>query len=195
MGHAQPIARLDFEAYLDWEITQSEKHEFIAGEIFAMGGARRAHVTVALNIASALKSHLRGGPCRAYVSDMKLRVIEADASFYPDVMVSCDPRDHAAEQYLQFPTLIVEILSDGTAAFDRGDKFAAYRKVKSLREYVIVDIDARRIECFRLDATGHWVLHEFSGDVHCELESVRCSIPITAVFEDAEPPAGSNVSA
>lgn len=187
MGHAQPIAKLDFESYLDWESTQSDKHEFVAGEVFAMGGARRAHVTVSLNIASALKSHLRGGPCRAYMADMKLRVIEADAGFYPDVMVSCDPRDHAAEQYLQYPTLIVEILSDGTAAFDRGDKFAAYRRIKSLREYVIVDVDARRVEGFRLDTSGHWVLHEFSGDGTCEMQSVRFAMALDAVFEDAEP--------
>ena len=134
MGHAQPIQKLDFESYLDWESGQSDKHEFVAGEVFAMGGARRAHVTVAGNIFAALKSHLRGGPCRAYMSDMKLRVAEADAGFYPDVMVSCDARDHAAEQYLQHPTLVVEVLSDGTAAFDRGDKFAAYRRLQS-REF------------------------------------------------------------
>ena len=195
MGHAQPIQKLDFESYLDWESGQSDKHEFVAGEVFAMGGARRAHVTVAGNIFAALKSHLRGGPCRAYMSDMKLRVAEADAGFYPDVMVSCDARDHAAEQYLQHPTLVVEVLSDGTAAFDRGDKFAAYRRLESLREYVIVDIDARRVESFRRDATGHWVLHEFSGDGDCELESMRFSMPLAAVFEDAEPLAEANVPA
>ena len=188
MGYAQAIATLDFDAFLAWEITQVDKHEFVRGEVFAMGGARRAHVTVALNIATALKSHLRGGPCRAYVSDMKLRILEADASFYPDVMVSCDSRDHAAEQYLQFPTLVVEILSEGTAAFDRGEKFAAYRRVKSLKEYAIVDIDARRVESFRVDASGHWVLHEFSGVGDCELASVQCAIPLAAVFENADPP-------
>ncbi len=194
MGHARPIAKLDFESYLNWESGQTDKHEFVAGEVFAMGGARRVHVTVSLNIASALKSHLRGGPCRAYMADMKLRIREADASFYPDVMVSCDARDHAAEQYLQFPTVIVEILSEGTAAFDRGDKFAAYRRIKSLREYVIIDIDARRVECFRLDASEHWVLHEFLGNGSCALASVGCSITLAAVFEDAEPPTESEVA-
>ncbi|MFM9884810.1 MAG: Uma2 family endonuclease [Burkholderiales bacterium] len=195
MGHAQPIARLDFGAYLDWERDQADKHEFVEGEVFAMGGARRAHVTVAGNLFSALKSHLRGGPYRAYVSDMKLRIAEADAGFYPDVMVSCDARDHAAEQYLQHSTLIVEVLSDGTAAFDRGGKFAAYRRLESLREYVIVDIDARRVESFRRDATGHWVLHEFAGDGNCEFESVRFAMPLAAVFEDADPPAEANAPA
>ncbi len=187
MGHAQPILKLDFESYLDWESGQSDKHEFVGGEVFAMGGARRVHVTVAGNIFASLRFHLRGGQCRAYTSDMKLRVTAADAGFYPDVMVSCDARDHAAEQYLQHPTLIVEVLSDGTAAFDRGDKFAAYRRIESLREYVIVDIDARRVESFRRDATGHWVLHEFSDDGNCEFESVSYAMPLAAVFEDADP--------
>ncbi|TXL21852.1 hypothetical protein BMR03_11595, partial [Methylococcaceae bacterium HT2] len=113
------------DEYLAWEELQEEKHEYVHGEIFAMGGARREHVLVSLNIASALKQHLRGTPCRAYMSDMKLRVASMDTFFYPDVIVSCNQKDHQAEQYLSFPTLIVEVLSDSTEAYDRGAKFTA----------------------------------------------------------------------
>ncbi len=191
MGHAQALIRLDFDAYLQWEEQQSEKHEYHAGEVFAMVGARKSHVTVAGNLFAAFKAHLRGSPCRAYVADMKLRVAAADASFYPDVMVTCDPRDHAADRYLEHPVLVVEVLSEATAAFDRGDKFAAYRRLPSLREYAVIDIDALRVECFRRDAADHWVLFEFVGDAACEFASIELSLPLAAVFEDvsaAEPP-------
>jgi len=188
MGHAQTVIRLDFDAYLDWESARADKHEYLAGEVFAMTGARRAHVAVAGNLFAALRAHVRGGACRAYISDMKLRIEAADASFYPDVMVSCDPRDHAAERYLEHPTLIAEVLSDTTAAFDRGEKFAAYRRLASLREYLMVEIDSRRVECFRRDSTDHWVLHEFADEQSCELASLGVSIPLKAIFEDIEPP-------
>lgn len=187
MGHAQPLIRLDFDAYLQWEEQQSEKHEYCAGEVFAMVGAGKSHVTVAGNLFAAFKAHLRGGRCRTYISDMKLRVAAADASFYPDVMVTCDPLDHAAERYLEHPLLVVEVLSEATAAFDRGDKFAAYRRLASLREYAVIDIDARRVECFRRDAANHWVLFEFAGAANCEFAAIDLTMPLTAVFEDVGP--------
>ncbi len=186
MATAQPVSRMDFEAYLDWEELQTEKHEFVRGEIFAMAGARREHVTVSLNLAAALKGHLRGGACRVYMADMKLRVEAADASFYPDVMVTCDRRDHAADRELRHAMLVVEVLSESTAAYDRGDKFADYRKLDSLREYAIVDIDARRVECFRRNAENHWVLYEFAGNETCEFASIDFGIPLAEVFEDVE---------
>jgi Uma2 family endonuclease len=96
----------DAEAYLAWEEQQVEKHEFIAGEVFARAGARRDHVVVSGNLYAAFKQRLHGGPCQAYVADLKVRVDAVDAFFYPDVVVSCDPRDHAADQFIAHPTLI-----------------------------------------------------------------------------------------
>jgi len=118
------------------------------------------------------------------MADMKLRVEAADAGFYPDVMVSRDSRDHAADLYLSHPVLVVEVLSDSTAAYDRGDKFADYRKLPSLQEYAIVDIDSRRVECFRRNAENHWVLYDFEGDGECEFAGIGLSMPLAAVFED-----------
>lgn len=176
--------------YLAWEEHQTEKHEYVRGEVFAMVGARREHVVVALNLASALKQRLRGGPCQAYVSDLKLRVEAADAFFYPDVMVSCDPRDHAASLFLSHPTLIVEVLSESTAAYDRGDKFAAYRTLPSLQEYVVVDVQARRLETFRRAPHGDWLFHEYgAGSADCPFPSLDVSVPFDEIFENlaAEP--------
>jgi Uma2 family endonuclease len=157
MGLPQP--RFDRYAYLDWEAQQADKNEYLAGEVFAMVGARQEHVVVALALAARFREHLRGSRCRAYTSDMKLEVVAADAVFYPDVMVSCDEADRQRDLALRAPRLIVEVLSDSTAAFDRGAKFAAYRRLESLQEYLLVDIDARRLELFRREPVG-WVLHD-----------------------------------
>lgn len=174
--------------YLDWEARQTTKHEFLAGEVFAMADARDAHVTVALNVASLLKSHLRGTPCRVYIADMKLRVETADAFFYPDVFVTCDPRDHRADLLKSHARLVIEVLSEFTAAFDRGQKFASYRRLESLQEYVIIDADARTVDVFRRDASGHWVLHPYEGKAVAEFTSLDFQASLSALFEDVPPP-------
>jgi len=183
----------DAAAYLAWEETQSEKHEYIAGEVFAMAGARREHVVVSGNTFAALKQALRGGPCQAYIADMKLRVEQADAFYYPDVMVSYSAADHRAEQYLSEPTLIVEVLSDA-AAFDRGNKFAAYRTLATLQEYVVIDIPARRVECYRRTPENDWLLHDYVGDESCAFTSLGVAVPMAELFENVavteEPDAG-----
>lgn len=176
--------RFDADAYLEWEETQSEKHEYMDGEVFAMAGARREHVVVAGNAFAALKQALRGSRCQAYISDMKLRVEQVDAFYYPDVMVSCSAQDHKAEQYLSEPSLIVEVLSDSTAAFDRGNKFAAYRTLASLKEYVIVDIPARRVECYRRTPENNWLLHDYVADDICEFPSLGVAVSMAELFEN-----------
>lgn len=178
--------RFSAKDYLAWEETQAEKHEFVAGEVFAMVGARQDHVIVSGNIFAALKQRLRGTPCRPYVADLKLKVEAADAFFYPDVMVSCHPGDLGSQQYISNPSLIVEVLSDSTADYDRGGKFVAYRKLDSLKEYLIVDIEARRVECFRRMTDNDWLLHDHVGEVDCELSSLGVQIPMAEIFEDIE---------
>jgi len=172
--------------YLAWEALQKEKHEFVLGETFAMGGARREHVIVSLNIAAALKQHLRGTPCHAYISDMKLQIEQIDAYYYPDVMVSCAQNDQKAEQALTQPSLIIEVLSDSTEAYDRGEKFAAYRQVLSLKEYVLIDIKSRRVECFRRTTDSDWLFHDYSKEAVCHLSSVEADIPLADIFEDID---------
>jgi len=181
----QTVKQNCFDAgiFLAWEATQTEKHEFLAGEVFAMGGARREQVLVSGNIYSAVKQRIRGTPCQAYIADMKLRVDAMDAFFYPDVMVSCHPDDRRAEQFLSHPRLVIEVLSESTAAFDRGGKFAAYRSLESLQEYVIVDIDSRRVECFRRTLENEWLLHDYVGATDCNLSSLALAIPLAEIFE------------
>jgi len=178
--------RFDADAYLAWEADQADKSEYVAGEVFAMAGARRTHATVALNIGSALRTHLRGSTCLPFISDMKLRVASADAFYYPDVMVTCDARDRRADLFIEHPKLIIEVLSDSTAAYDRGGKFSGYRQIAELQEYVLVDVEARRVEVFRRQANNVWLFQDYAGAPACEFESVKLTLDMTTVFEDVD---------
>lgn len=181
-----PMSARDF---LTWDATQTVRHEFVAGEVFAMAGAGEAHVTVALNVAMALRQHLAGTPCRTFITDMKLRVEAADAFFYPDVMVTCSAADAADPLVKRDPVLLVEVLSPATAAFDRGDKFAAYRQLPGLREYLLVDTDSRRCDLYRKGGDGLWVLHPFDAGQTLRLESVALDLPAQPLW--AEVPAAT----
>ena len=185
MGLPQEKIKLGAQEYLDWEAEQLDKHEYVAGEVFAMGGTRQGHVIVALNLGSALREHLRGTPCRPLIADMKLNVQAMDAYYYPDVMVTCHDADKLADLAIEHPKLIIEILSDSTAAYDRGAKFAAYRKIDSLEEYVLVDVDSKGVESFCRQADGRWLLRDFAGEVSCVFESVALTMTMERVFEDA----------
>lgn len=178
-----PMSRSEF---LAWEHEQLEKHEFWQGEVFAMTGARQAHVMVAGNVFALLKSHLRGKPCRAYISDMQLEVEAADAVYYPDVVVSCDPADLLAERVLRRPTVLIEVLSDSTAAYDRGVKFAAYRKLPSLKEYVLIDPERRTLEIFRRTEQDDWLLVTRDAERGLVLPSLEFEAGLDAVFEDLD---------
>lgn len=184
MGHPAKVAEFIAEHYLAWENARSDKNEFLRGEVFAMVGATRKHVTVAVNMATILSTHLRGSGCRAYVSDMKLRIEAADAFFYPDVLVTCDAKDHEAETYMVSAVLIVEVLSPSTEAYDRGDKFAAYRKLPTLREYLLIDPESRRVEIYRAGTEGRWVLTDLDPAGTLRLESVNVEISVEQIFEN-----------
>jgi Uma2 family endonuclease len=165
------------------------RHELVGGEVFAMAGAGEVHVTVALNVAMALRQHLAGSPCRTFITDMKLHVEAADAYFYPDVMVTCSTTDAADPIVKREPTLLVEVLSPSTAAYDRGAKFAAYRRLPSLREYLVVDTDSRGCDLHRLGADGLWVLHPFDPGQTLELASVGLVLPADELWAEVPAPA------
>ncbi len=174
----------DAAAYLAWEETQPERNEYIAGEVFAMVGVRQSHNVATLNVATLLRNELKGSPCRVFVESVKTRVEAADCFFYPDVVVTCDPRDRLTPEYISHPVLVVEVLSDSTAAFDRGAKFAAYRKLESLQEYALIDVGAQRIEVFRRNPENHWVLYDYgSGDV-VEFASLSLHLEAREILDD-----------
>jgi Uma2 family endonuclease len=131
------------EEFLDMEEASPTKHEYVAGQIYALSGATARHNRIALNIASQLWAAARGGPCRVYGSDMRLRIGD-DAVYYPDVQVVCDPAE-TEHLYTTAPCVIVEVLSPSTSSIDLREKLMAYRRLESLRAYVIVFQDERRV--------------------------------------------------
>ena len=178
--------KMSVEEFLAWEETQPEKYELVNGEVYPheiynMVGARRIHVIVNLNVAAALKAHLRGGPCQAFINDMKLAV--AENAFYPDILVTCDPQDLTADLVMRSPKVIIEVLSPSTANFDRGDKFLAYRSLPSLEEYALIDPESRQIEVYRQAGEGNWLLVTSDSPRGLILNSLDFRAPPEVVFE------------
>jgi Uma2 family endonuclease len=130
-----PAQKTVFSAddYLAWEPAQLDRHEYLDGDVYALADAEDRHVTVSMNIAFALRQHLSGSPCRTYMSDMRLHVAAANSYFYPDVLVTCSALDLASAVVKTEPKLIIEVLSPGTAAYDRGVKFSHYRSLAMWR--------------------------------------------------------------
>ncbi|MCL1465941.1 Uma2 family endonuclease [Argonema galeatum] len=174
------------EEYLAGEELSPIKHEYICGQVYAMAGASDPHVTISLNLASALRNHVRGKGCRVYMSDMKAQIETLNIFYYPDVMVSCDQRDRAFQSFKQYPCLIVEVLSRGTEGFDRGDKFGDYQELETLQEYVLIGQKRQRIECFRRNSEGLWVLQTYRQGSEIYLASVDFRVSIDALYEDVQ---------
>ncbi len=172
------------EEYLTEEELSPVKHEYIDGQVYAMAGASDAHVTIAGNLFALLRNYLRGSGCRVYMSDMKAHIETANTFYYPDVMVTCDARDKALPNHKKYPCLIVEVLSESTEAFDRGDKFINYQQLPTLQEYVLINQKRQRLECFRRNAEGLWVLHPYTQGSEIHLASIDFRTNIDNLYED-----------
>lgn len=182
MGLAQPKPSFDLEAYLDWENQQAERHEFVHGEVFAMVGTRDTHNHIALNVAIAFRNHLKGSSCKVYMSDIKLYVAESESVFYPDVFVTCEsPSDPLVKKDA---TVIVEVLSPSTEAYDRGRKFAHYRHLPGLQHYLLISAHEAKVEHFQRTGPGQWLLQEFQPGQALHLTALDLHLPVELVFED-----------
>jgi len=146
---------LSIEQYLDLEATSAVRHEYIRGCVFAMVGASDAHNKIAGNIFSLFHACLKGTKCSVYISDMKVKVEAANSFYYPDVMVTCESFD-ALAVFKTKPVVIVEVLSPSTADTDRREKLTTYGLIPTLKEYLIVHQDRRRVELYRKDNEGIW---------------------------------------
>lgn len=172
------------EDYLAGEELSPIKHEYIDGQVYAMAGASDAHVTITGNLFALLRNHVRGTGCRVYMADMKAKIETANIFYYPDVMVTCDPRDKTLQNHKKYPCLIVEVLSPTTEAFDRGDKFINYQQLETLQEYVVINQKLQRLECFRRNAEGFWVLQFYFPGSEIHLTSIDFRISMDALYED-----------
>ena len=170
--------------YLIWEHDQPERHEYVAGEVFAMVGARDRHNVIALNLAALVRPHLKGSPCKTYLSDIKLEVSAADSVFYPDLFVTCEtPSDPLVKRDA---ALIVEILSPSTEAYDRGRKFGMYRLLTGLKEYLLIGTDEALVEVYRRTDDDAWLLRTYRPGDTFTLASIDLQIAVDEVFDDID---------
>lgn len=147
--------KIEFDQYLEDERSRQIRHEYVAGHIYAMSGASKHHNDITLNIAFAARTHCRGQGCRIFAENVlvKLNWLPKPVSYYPDVMVCCDPEDKANEYYCERPCLLVEVLSDSTARIDQQEKLRAYTQIPSLHAYLIVAQQAMHVTLHRRDSS------------------------------------------
>jgi Uma2 family endonuclease len=171
------------EEYLQLEEKSPIKHEYIDGQAYAMAGTTDTHNTIGLNFALLIRNHLRGSNCRVYFADVKVKLEKKNHFYYPDIIVTCDDRDRETATYKRFPKLIIEVLSDSTEAFDRGDKFNDYQNLDSLEEYVLVNSKHQRVETFRRGEQGLWILQTYQGESF-SLQSINLIASFSDLYED-----------
>ena len=175
---------MSVEDYLTLDRTSVEaRYEYIDGYVSMLAGATADHSSISINLTSLLHSLLRSSHCRVYNSDLKVRLSQK-RYVYPDASVSCDQRDRGSSDTVQFPRLIVEVLSSSTEAYDRGRKFAYYRACPTIQEYVLIDTQRQAVEVYRRQSDTLWALHPFGPGDQVELASLSLSFPITALYED-----------
>jgi len=178
--------RATYAEYMAFTDTSEIKHEYIAGEIVAMAGGTIAHGRLIAELTGLVREALKGSPCVVLPAEVRVRIRAADRATYPDLHVVCtaveaDPDDTNA---VVNPTVIVEVLSDSTADADRGDRFAAYRRLRSLREYVLVSQHERRIDVYTRDGR-RWILDEYRTGERLRLESIGVALAVDDCYTDA----------
>lgn len=180
-----PLTIFTVTEYLEAEKTSEIRHEYIAGQVFAMAGPSEEHNLISTNIISILRPHLRGTSCRAFMSDMKvkIKVKNADIFYYTDILVTCDPEDK--DRYFKTrPSLIIEVLSDSTEITDKREKRINYQTLDSLQEYVLVYQNQIKVEIYRRDISGNWLVEVLSKNDKLHLESVGLHLTTADIYED-----------
>ena len=183
-----PNYYLSPEEYLALERKAEFKSEYIDGVVYAMAGASKRHNLIVANIIITIGAQLKGRPCRVYTSDLKVRVPSPKRYFYPDVSVVCGEDEFADDEQdiILNPTLIVEVSSETTAAFDRGKKFLSYQQINSLQEYLLVSQDEILIEGYARQGSDRWLYTKVTGlEGSLALSSIQCELTLRDVYDKA----------
>lgn len=182
MSLRKPLRKMAVAEYLDAEKDGTVRHEYLDGEVYAMSGASKRHNLIANNLNIQLSSHLRGGPCQVFIVDVKVYIDALNFFYYPDVVVACDPEDND-EYFVKRPVLVVEVESPSTSSIDRREKLIAYRKLESLREYLMLSQDSINAELFRRDEKGDWWSEQVGPEQELRLESIDLALPLSSLYE------------
>lgn len=184
MGHAAEQRRMTPAEYLTFDRGSRTRHEYWDGEVFAMSGGSREHSQLQANISAALVNALRARPCIALTSDMRVRIPANDRYVYPDGIVVCGEvlvEDDENDTLLN-PTVLFEVLSDSTESFDRGRKFESYQSIPTLTDYVLVAQDRARVEHFRRQGDGSWLLRILGPGGRLSLDAAGCEILVDDIY-------------
>jgi Uma2 family endonuclease len=171
------------EDYLAAEAASDIRHEYLGGLVYAMAGETTMHNTICLNLAVFIRGRLKGGPCKIYMSDIRVNfdLRNDEYYYYPDIVVTCDKQD-THKRFVHYPKLIIEVLSDSTERVDKREKFFAYTSVASLDEYVLVSQAAKEVTVFR--RASDWKADKASGTkAKVTLQSIRVALPLSAIYE------------
>lgn len=179
------------DEYLRLERAADHKSEFVNGRIYAMSGASRDHNQIVFNLAREIGTQIRGRPCAAFVNDMRVKVPRTELYTYPDLVALCGEAllEDSHNDTLLNPSVIVEVLSASTASYDRGEKFAHYQSLDSLREYILISQNLPRVEQYV--RTGElWMLNAINGlDASVSIETLGCTLALADIYERVEFPA------
>ncbi len=181
-----PVPKMTPEEFLIWERAEEFRHEYRDGDIVAMSGARRAHNLISVNMARELSTSLRDRDCETYASEMRVWIPKTRLYTYPDIVVVCGEPQFVDDEFdtLLNPVVVVEILSESTESYDRGRKFEQYRRVETLREYILISQPRPYVERFVKHGDGFWQLSESNGpEAVLVLESLDVAIPLAAIYE------------
>jgi len=178
-----------FDDWLNDERDSLERSEYVAGEVFAMAGALEPHNLIVTNVVASLHGQMKKRPCRVYANDLKVHIATANAGCYPDVLVLCDKPQFYDDRHdvVLNPTLIVEVLSKSTEAYDRGDKFAMYRSLPSLRAYLLIAQQRIHVELYTHDGQGHWILSDHDRlNSTIEIKALDCVLNLAEVYDKVD---------
>lgn len=187
MGQPESQRRYTPEEYFALEAQSEVRHEYFDGEVFAMAGTTIPHNLIKGNIMAGLRAGVRERGCRAYDESVRLAVQDQFHYTYPDIMVSCNPADRHSSLLIRQPVLIVEVLSPSTAEYDRSQKFNQYKKLASLRHYILVSQTAQVLEWFRRNEANEWIYSVFSepNDV-LEIPELNLCLPLADAYDDTD---------
>lgn len=170
------------EEYFAWEEDQTEKHEYIDGQVYAMSGGSVNHGRLSIKLTALFDTHLEDTGCITGNSDIKINIVATNNYTYPDASVTCDDRDKTAPNYFTYPCLIVEVLSASTESYDRGGKFRMYRNNPVLQDYLLVSSTTIEMDLYRKNDANEWVIINYAEGDTVELKSINLSFPIAQVY-------------
>ncbi|MGD2181747.1 Uma2 family endonuclease [Lusitaniella coriacea] len=179
----QQPSKMTIEEYLEWELQQNIRYEYTHGEIVAMTGGTIPHNDIALNLYRTLYPHLRSRGCRANVSDVKVQVSPQSPYYYPDLVVSCDPQDINARNFIQKPKLIVEVLLPSTSSRDRGEKLTNYLTIPTLQEYLLIDSEKISVERYCRGEGRMWLYYPSKAVDTIALSSIEFECAIELLYD------------